>query len=497
MSDRGHKDLVPFGDRWGNRTADGRELPSNIEAEQALLGALLVRNDGIAEIRDLGLKSDHFFEPAHAQIFDVIGKLVDGGKLASPLTLKSYFEHEQMLSEVGGAKYLQALAGSAVVVSNSKDYAGAIIDCATRRDLIMVCREVSDRALDPQVDDPPEAQLETLSVRLDTLRGAMPTGGFINYRDMLMRAAERSEGLANGTQSTGIKTGIRKLNEAIGGWRPGKLYVIGGRTGMGKSLISWSFLAAASVDQQPAQRVGSAFFSLEMDGDDIGQREFARLMGLDVDIIADGRATSGQLAAMFDIAAKNDPIPLWFDDSAGLTARRVRDRIRAMKRRHPGLRKVVVDFLQLLRGETRGRENRAGELEDTCYMLRDLAKEEELSITLLSQLRRLGKGEDPRPTLDQLRESGGIEQAADVVMLLYRRHYYEKVAPTESDDARADWERDKNIIEIIIDKQRQGRAQVVRAKCNLATGRFSDEEETPPAAPGLDLDGRWVPDFAP
>lgn len=457
-----------------------RSPPANVEAEQALLGAVLVNNDCFHQLSNF-LEPLHFYDPVHARIFDAISKLIHRGLLASPVTLKNFFERDEGLAEIGGTQYLARLAGSATTIINAEFYGRLIHDLAVRRGLIRLGEDVVNRSYDAPVEQSASSQIEEAEAHLFNLaeRGRYEGGlqpfktALIQSIDVAAKAYERDGGLS------GLATGFIDLDRLMGGMHNSDLIILAGRPSMGKTALATNiaFYAARELMQEKAlaqtpedkSRQGVvAFFSLEMSSEQLATRILSEQSGITSEKIRRGQIDDTQFKSLVAVSQELQELPLYIDDTGALQISALTARARRIKRQQ-GLRLVVVDYLQLVRGSgTSAQENRVQEISAITQGLKAMAKELNVPVLALSQLsRQVEQREDKRPQLSDLRESGSIEQDADVVMFVFREEYYlQKNEPREDKPEYAKWieEMDKvhGLAEIIIGKQRHGPTGTVR-----------------------------------
>lgn len=464
-----------------------RILPHNLEAEQSLLGALLVDNRAMENVGDI-VRAQDFYAPVHQRIFDAILKLADRGQHADPVTLKPYFENDADLAERGGAQYLNDLAASVITVVNADHYARVIHDLSMRRELITIGNDLVNDSFDhSDVDQTADNCLEAAESRLfelgETGKGAQQ--GFITMRDAtavaitLAEKAFQSEGSV-----TGVTTGLRDLDKKLGGLQPSDLIILAGRPSMGKTALATTlaYNAAEAYHRSGGKEGGIVgFFSLEMSSDQLATRILSDLAQISGDRIRRGDFAKEDFHRLTEKIPELSAIPLYIDDTPALSITAVRTRARRMKRKH-GLGMIVVDYLQLLRGTgSKQSENRVNEVSEITRGLKAIAKELQIPVLALSQLSRgVENREDKRPQLSDLRESGSIEQDADVVMFVYREQYYlDRQKPNESDAAKmTDWQNKMasvhNVAEVVIGKARHGPIGIVETYFDAQYTRFKD-----------------------
>ncbi len=467
-----------------------RVPPHNIEAEQALLGAILVNNEAYDRLSSF-LEPIHFFDALHGRVYEAAAKLITAGHLASPVTLKNFFERDEALTEIGGPQYLARLAGAATTIINVEEYGRTIYELAIRRELIQVGSSIHNRAYDAPVDDTPSQQiLEAEQALYQLAEQGKYEGGFRGFHealkgaiDMAAAAYERDGGLS------GISTGLRDLDKMMGGLQPSDLIVLAGRPSMGKTALATNIAfnaakaykaehhADGTVDVKDGAIVG--FFSLEMSSEQLATRLLAEQSGVPSESIRRGRIQEEEFHSLVEASRELQSIPLYIDDTGGLTIATVAARARRLKRQR-GLGLLVIDYLQLLAGSGKSGENRVQEVTQITTGLKALAKELNVPIIALSQLsRQVEARDDKRPQLSDLRESGSIEQDADVVMFVFREEYYvQRREPREGTPEYLAWQEEMNqvhaLAEVIIGKQRHGPTGTVKLQFEANVTRFAD-----------------------
>lgn len=470
-----------------------RTLPQNLEAEQCLLGTLLIDNRSYEKIGDV-LKAEFFFAPAHQRIYQAIQTLIDRGQTASPVTLKSYFEKDQDLEQVGGASYLADLAGSVMSVINVEDYARTIYDLHLRRELISFGNDVVNESFTHSLERDAQDTIEEAEARLFLMaETGEATTSFVTLRDSIVKAIELAEVAFNSKgQVTGVTSGLKDIDEKLGGLHKSDLLILAGRPSMGKTALATNIaFNAARAYALSGGKEGAivAFFSLEMSHDQLTTRILAEQSGISGDSLRKGNITEAQFRDFAQAAHTLSHIPLYIDDTPALSISSIRTRARRLKRRH-GLGMIVIDYLQLLRGSgsRQSETNRVIEISEITRGLKALAKELNVPVLALSQLSRaVEQREDKRPMLSDLRESGSIEQDSDVVMFVYREEYYlSREIPTQRDseslekfnDRYAIWaerlQKSANISEVIVAKQRHGPIGIVKLFFDPNLTKFSD-----------------------
>ncbi|MGK2910556.1 MAG: replicative DNA helicase [Sphingobium sp.] len=471
-----------------------QELPRNVEAEAALLGALMIDNR-IAEDVQMKLRAEHFFEPLHGRIYDALMRLLEKNMVANPVTLKPMVEQDPALKELGGAAYLAQLTGNGAALIGARDFATQIYDLALLRELVGVGRELVENALDTSEDVDPRAQIEAAEVALYKVsEGEGETGSvksFLTASTLAVKQAERA--LNSGGHLSGITTGLNSLNEKIGGLHNSDLMILAGRPGMGKTSLAtniaynaasrWVRDDAEGID--PAKNMGAktAFFSLEMSADQLATRVLAEQSGISGEALRMGKISHADFQNLSRAARELQDLPLFIDDTPGLTIAALRTRARRLKRRHD-IGFIVIDYLQLLQGTGKGGENRVQEISEISRGLKTLAKELHVPVLALSQLSRaVEQREDKRPQLSDLRESGSIEQDADMVWFVFREDYYvsaKQPRDVESEEHRVwaeEMEKVYGLAELIVAKQRHGSTGRIRMRFDAKITKFSDLAE--------------------
>src|SRR5690242_10619670 len=476
-------------------------LPQNVEAEAALLGALMIDNRLVEDVQ-LKLRPEHFFEPLHGRIYEAILKLTDGNRVANPVTLRPLFESDENIKEVGGVAYLAQLTGSGAAVIGARDFAGQIYDLALLRALIGVGRDLVEGALDTSEDVAPLAQIERAETELyKVAEEGGAEGKAKSFSEATKEALEMAErALNSGGHLSGFTTGLEGLNAKIGGLHKSDLMIVAGRPGMGKSALGTNiafaaaqrFIRDAEDGIEPAKSAGApvALFSLEMSADQLATRILAEQSGISGENLRMGKISQQEFRQLARAAAELQSLPLYIDDTPGLTIAALRTRARRLKRQK-GIGVVVVDYLQLLQGTGKNsNENRVQEISEISRGLKQLAKELDVPVIGLSQLSRaVEQREDKRPQLSDLRESGSIEQDADIVLFIYREDYYLKAVepdypmPNETEklakyeEWNAKYASAAGKAELIVAKQRHGSTGIVRVRFDGRITKFSDDAD--------------------
>ncbi len=453
-------------------TLDTEVLPHNIEAEQQLLGAILTNNDVYDRIAAL-VKPEHFFDPVHQRIFERAAARIQKNALASPVTMKPFFEDDAGLRELGGPSYLVRLAGAAISAYAARDYAQMIYDLAVRRELIALGRDISAKAAKVEIHSEPKEQITEAEQRLYKLgEQGVAERGFQSFLKAVTDAVnvanaayQRDGGLA------GISTGLIDLDKKLGGLHPSDLLILAGRPSMGKTSLATNIaFNIAKAYKRGRTHDGSdgaveggvvGFFSLEMSAEQLAARILSEASEVPSEQIRRGDMTETEFRRFVEAAKSLESCPLYIDDTPALPISQCAARARRLKRTH-GLDVLIIDYLQLLKGTSKN-DNRVQEVSEITQGLKAIAKELNIPVIALSQLsRQVESREDKRPQLSDLRESGSIEQDADVVMFVYRDEYYkEREKPGDHElEKMAQWqsvmEQVHGKAEVIIGKQRHG-----------------------------------------
>ena len=477
----------------------GRALPANLEAEAAFLGAVLIDNRVLEEL-PVPVQPGHFFEPLHARIFERIQVLLDKQMVVTPVTLKPYFETDPAIVELGGTGYLARLTADGHGLLAPRELAQQIYDLALLRELVSVGRELVENALDTSEEVEPMKQIEEAEAALFRVaEGAAGASEAESFRGATNKALEMIETAINsGGHVSGKTTGFTSINEKCGGLHNSDLIILAGRPGMGKTSLATNIafncadrmLRDARDGIEKSVGAGVAFFSLEMSSDQLATRILAEQAAIPSEALRMGKISREDFQQLSYASQRLAELPLFIDDTPALTIAALRTRARRLKRRHDiGL--VVVDYLQLLQGSGRSQDNRVNEISEISRGLKTLAKELQVPVIALSQLSRaVEQREDKRPMLSDLRESGSIEQDADMVWFVFREDYYvasrEPKVPRGDDDmkaheAHAAWQQEMErvfgLAELIIGKQRHGATGKVRLRFEPKITKFSDLAE--------------------
>lgn len=468
-----------------------RVAPHNLEAEQALLGAILVNNEAFYRVSDF-LEPRHFFEAVHQKIFEISGSLIRAGKVASPVTLKTFLPADTDIGGLTLGQYLARLAAEATTVINAQDYGRTIYDLSIRRELIVIGEDLVNEAFDSPVDAEPAKQIENAERKLyEIAETGKYDGGFQRFAQALTTAVDMAaHAFQRDGKLSGLATGLRDLDTKMGGLQASDLIIIAGRPGMGKSALAsnmgyniakaWQGEVRADGHTSTVNGGIVAFFSLEMSAEQLATRIIAEQTGIPSSTIRRGGITENEFERIKDVSIELQHLPFYVDETGGLSIAQLAARARRLKRQR-GLDLLIVDYIQLLQGSSRrSSENRVQEITEITTKLKALAKELNVPIVALSQLsRQVESRDDKRPQLSDLRESGSIEQDADVVLFVFREEYYlANREPKPGTDEYIKWQVDMDAAhgkaEIIIGKQRHGPTGTVQLHFEGSVTRFGD-----------------------
>ncbi len=460
--------------------------PSNTEAEQALLGAILINNAAYNRVSEFLLAED-FAHAVHGRIYAALGKLIERGEIANAVTLKNLFDQDGALAEIGGAQYLARLAETAVTIINAPHYGRTIHDLHIRRELITIGQDVVADAFRYHLDDSSTEQIERAEAKLFELATVGQAEGGLRPLD-LGDAIRRADAVHKGERA-GLAIGFIDLDLKLGGLRAGNLVILAGRPSMGKTSLATEIALNAEAADAP-----TAIFSLEMSREELADRVLAGQSRIPSERIRRRGLDNSAFDAFIETERRLTKLP-HVDDTPLLPLAALRTRARRLKRQH-GLGLIIVDHIQLLRPSARNRpfENRVQELSDITRGLKAIAKELDVPVLALSQLSRaVEQREDKRPMLADLRESGSIEQDADIVMFLYRDDYYaereephrrEKETTEKFNERMLQWgercKRERNVAEVIIAKNRNGPIGIARLFFDPALTHFTNLDRNPP-----------------
>ena len=495
----------------GGEAAPPRIPPHNYEAEQALLGAILANNLVFDKVNEF-LRSEHFADTLHGRIYEAAGTLIQRGQIANFLTLKNMFDQDAALAEAGGAQYLARLTAAVVTIINAEDYGRTIHDLFLRRELIHIGEGTVNDAYRYDLESSAAEQIEKTEQQLYRLAETGQTENALRPLSAAMaRAIEVAEkAYKRDSHVTGVTTGLDDLDRKLGGLHPSDLVVLAGRPSMGKTALATNIAFNAAKAYKEARDASGAvsvlegakvaFFSLEMSAEQLATRIISEHTEISSDRIRRGDVREADFPKFVAAAQALHRLPFFIDDTPALTVPALRTRARRLKRQH-GLGLIVIDYLQLMRTAGRSQpENRVQEISEITRGLKAVAKELDVPVLALSQLSRaVEQREDKRPQLSDLRESGSIEQDADVVMFIYRDQYYhERSQPKQRDDEsdekfnqRMDRYQDKgarihNVAEVNLAKQRHGPIGTIELFFDGTVTKFANlvrDDRLPDAGP--------------
>lgn len=488
MADGANISPTHTGEPQPNTTEE--KLPISLDAEQAVLGAILFDNEIYYRVSAY-LKPEHFFDPIHALIFESCGTLINQGRLASPTILETFLSNSSGFQESGGQKYLEQLAANIPATASAHDYAKVVFDLSVSRGLMKIGQDMTDRARHTSLDDEPGKQLQEAEQALYSLaETGKYGGGFKSFRTAITEAIEIADAaVKRGGGLAGVATGFRDLDTMMGGLHPSDLLILAGRPSMGKTSLATNIAVnvakAHKTERQPDGTMKTVeggvvgFFSLEMSAEQLAMRIISEFSEVSSNLIRRGDVDQNQFDDIYHAARELEALPLFIEDTGGLSIAQLSARARRLKRQH-GLGLIVVDYLQLLTGSGKRSDNRVQEITEISIGLKALAKELNVPIIAAAQLsRQVENREDKRPQLSDLRESGSIEQDADVVMFVYREEYYlKRQEPREGTEDHMKWVTDceevGGLAEVIIGKQRHGPIGKVELAFTENLTKFSD-----------------------
>ena len=458
-----------------------KQLPNNIEAEQAVIGSILVSNDIFDEINTI-ISSINFFDPMHVKIFEAVESLIYKGMLANPITLKNYFEDEK--DDINVPEYLVKVTKFSTSVRQAVEYSKIIYDMFVRRELIKISEQTIDSAKLNDLDTNGQSIIENSERQLfDLAEKGSFNSSLIKFDEAMKQTIEMaSAAFKNEEGIVGVPTGLRDLDDKLGGLHQSDLIIIAGRPSMGKTSLATNIaFNAAQKLQDSGKKSSIAFFSLEMSSEQLSTRIISEQAKISSNDIRKGRISDDQFDKFLETSKNISELPLYIDETPAISIAALSNRARRIKRLF-GLDMVVVDYIQLMRGTTFNKDGRVQEISQITQGLKAIAKELALPVVALSQLsRQVEQRDDHKPQLADLRESGSIEQDADVVMFVYREGYYlQRKEPREATVEHAEWQAKMNevshLAQIIIGKQRHGPIGNVTLEFEERFTKFKDTQ---------------------
>ena len=458
-----------------------KELPNNIEAEQAVIGSILVSNDIFDEINTI-ISSSNFYDPMHQKIFEAVESLIYKGMLANPITLKNYFEDEK--DDLNIPEYLVKITKFSTSVRQAIEYSKIIYDMFVRRELIKISEQTIDNAKINDLDTNGQSIIES-SERLlfDLAEKGSFNSSLVKFDEAMKQTIEMaSAAYKNEEGIVGVPTGLRDLDDKLGGLHQSDLIIIAGRPSMGKTSLATNIaFNAAQKLQDSGKKSSIAFFSLEMSSEQLSTRIISEQARISSNDIRRGRISDDQFDKFLETSKNISELPLYIDETPAISIAALSNRARRIKRLF-GLEMIVVDYIQLMRGTTFNKDGRVQEISQITQGLKAIAKELSVPVVALSQLsRQVEQRDDHKPQLADLRESGSIEQDADVVMFVYREGYYlSRKEPREATVEHAEWQAKMNevahLAQIIIGKQRHGPIGNVTLEFEERFTKFKDTQ---------------------
>ena len=468
-----------------NNFKQENKLPSNIEAEQALIGSILVNNDIIDEISNI-VNHKNFYDPLHSKIYNLIENLHNKGMIANPITLKNSFENDAALSEIGGTEYLVKLTRFSSSVKQSIDYAKIVHEKFVKRELVQISETLSDEAVDETIDKTGENIIQDTEKSLFDLaeRGTFHQS-FLKFNQALDQTIEMATNAMKSDHGiVGVPTGLNDLDERLGGLHRSDLVIIAGRPSMGKTALATNigyYAAKKILDDNKKSSI--AFFSLEMSSEQLSTRILSEQSRIKSNDIRRGKVTEEEFNRLIETSRNIHDLPLYIDETPAITISTLSNRARRIKRLF-GLDLIIVDYIQLMTTSSKRYDGRVQEISEITQGLKALAKELSVPVLALSQLSRAVEQRDDKiPQLSDLRESGSIEQDADVVMFVFREEYYlERKEPKLGTIEHGEWQAKMNEIigsaDIIIGKQRHGPTGNIQVEFEGIYTKFKDASKT-------------------
>ena len=472
-----------------DQTNTVNKMPQNIEAEQNLIGSILFDNK-VMEDLPTNFASRHFFDPLHSSIFEACISLTDNGRLADPVTLKGYLKDDVSLRDIDIEQYLSDLREGTLSLSKAKFYADEIRNCYVRRSLIRIGDDLIDRSINPSIEISPDQEISNTEEQLYNLAEKdQVNSGPIDFKTILGKATNQiNEAYQRKGSLSGVDTGFSGLNRQLGGLNKSDLLVLAGRPAMGKTALATNIGFNAAKTSKIENNQSILIFSLEMSAEQLAQRILAEQSTIDSHKLRNGDISEKEFSDLVSTQNEIMNLPFFIDDTPAISVGQIASRARRLKRTN-GLALIIIDYIQLIQGTKASEaQGRVQEVSSITRGLKSLAKELDVPILALSQLSRaVEQREDKRPILADLRESGSIEQDADVVMFVYREEYYlDKSEPTQRDNENQEsfnerflrWQDRRNLAEgkaeIIISKQRHGPTGIIQVQFEAKYTRFMD-----------------------
>ena len=464
-----------------NLELNNSQIPKNIEAEQTILGSILENNELFDEITD-EINESYFYDSIHQKIYKVISNLISKGLLANPVTIKNFFNNNEELIEIGGLEYLLKLTKVSTTKNQIRHYSKLLSDLYIRRQLIKISEETLEDSKNKELEITGTNILENTERKLFEIaeRGEFQRS-FVTFKDALKETIDMATAAYKNDQGiVGVPSGLTDLDDRLGGLHKQDLIIIAGRPSMGKTALATNiaFNAAENI-QKKNKKTSVAFFSLEMSSEQLSTRILAEQSRIKSNDIRRGKINQEDFEKFIEASKNLENLPLHIDDTPAITISALSNRARRLKRKQ-GLDLIVIDYIQLMKSSGYRNEGRVLEIAEITQGLKALAKELDVPVLALSQLsRQVEQREDKKPQLADLRESGSIEQDADVVMFVFREQYYlEKQEPKLGTAEHVEWQEKMNQVhnqaEIIIGKQRHGPTGLIKLEFESAFTKFKD-----------------------
>ena len=457
------------------------QIPKNIEAEQTILGSILANNELYDEITDQ-IDGGYFFDPVHQKIYKIISNLISKGLLANPITIKNFFNSNEELVEIGGIDYLLKLTKVSTTKNQIKYYSQLLSDLYIRRQLINISEETLEESKNKELEITGTNILENTERKLfEVAEKGNFQKSFVTFKDALKETIDMATAAYKNDQGiVGVPSGLTDLDDRLGGLHKQDLIIVAGRPSMGKTALATNIAFYAAQNIQAKNKHSSvAFFSLEMSSEQLSTRILSEQSRIKSNDIRRGKINQEDFEKFIEASKNLENLPLHIDDTPAISIAAVSNRARRLKRKQ-GLDLIVIDYIQLMKSSGYKNEGRVIEIAQITQGLKALAKELDVPVLALSQLsRQVEQRDDKKPQLSDLRESGSIEQDADVVMFVFREQYYlEKQEPKLGTAEHVEWQEKMNQVhnqaEIIIGKQRHGPTGLIKLEFESAFTKFKD-----------------------